>query len=333
MNHSDARRGELDVLRCAAILGVLVIHNQYSWDETTSGIHNFLFTLSSWSVLIFFYLSGLLSRPESSQPLNRRLRRSLELLLVWLLWGCLYTLAGWVSLRTGLLMEIPNLFSTSFPFFVFSYQLYFLVVLALIMMMQALWLNVVGAWPRPIQVSLELFLACLLVVSISLHGWPVVPHGSGMELYVVYATAFLLGALQSRALVYAVTLSLFTALCCLITVRSSSASWFLVCFPLITVLLAKMVVVLPRRWLMGISLLSACSGTIYILHHPLFLPVSRRFWRLVGIPDVVNYFLGILLAASLPVLLIVWMRPLFRRWGWLHRLLLVQRYSFESGLK
>lgn len=325
------RRTELDVLRSLAIVGVIVLHNLYDWDPLTQSTALRLWGLSGWSVLTFFLLSGLLSRPNLLAPLALRLERSADLLLAWLLWGVLYTLLGVLSLTLHLVPAIPNLFSTTYPFFDFAYQLYFLVVLAAFQTLQAIWLFLAHrlSWSVRLQAALELLLAVTLLAFTFRSGWPEVPHGSFPSLYPLYGLAYLAGVLQARSFHLSFALSGITALAALMVGSIPGTAWFLILAPPLIPLLGQLLRCVPQWFLAPIVLLSASSGAIFLLHHPLLLPLSRRFWRVVGLPDFINYFLCIIMACLLPILLVQLLRPWLLRWPRLARLLLVQPRIFQ----
>ncbi|CAK6696865.1 acyltransferase family protein [Synechococcus sp. CBW1107] len=325
------RRAELDLLRVVAIVGVVALHNFYDWEPTTLAIAIRFQQMAGLSVLLFFFLSGLLSRPADGHALVVRLRRSAELLLAWLAWGIAYILLGAVAQKLHLLPPIRRLFSEAYPFFSFAYQLYFLVVLAVLIALQALWLALgqLLGWSARSQTVLELLLATALLALVVRIGWPLVPHGHFLSLYPLYGLAYLAGVLQARGRRFAFALSLLTAAACLLSGTIAASAWFLIVTPLFTFLLGRLLRGLPQRLQAPIALVSACSGAIFLLHHPLLMPLARRFWRLFGLPDLLNYLLCMALACALPILLVLLLRPWLFRCPWLPRLLLVQRNVFH----
>lgn len=328
------RRIELDLIRASSIFGVLVIHNLYDWAPPTLAAARMMWSLAGWSVLGFFFLSGCLSRPTRDPEVQLRsgLKRAGELLLVWLIWGGIYLLLGILAQNVGVLSDIPNLFSSSYPFFVFSYQLYFLPVLASLLVLQALTAAGMGALGCSMadMVRFELSIAVLLVVFLSFRmGWPAVPHGSSPSLYIIYALVFLIGVLHARGIGWSLTLSGFTALLALVLQQYGAVSLFVILAPLFPWILRHVMALLHPSLLSLISLISACSGAIYILHHPLLLPCLRRLGRWLQLPDALNYILVLLIGILLPVLLIIQMRPFLGRWPWLARLLLVQTQALH----
>ena len=336
LHQLKVRRPEVDLLRVGAIIGVLFIHNLYDWEPSTMAVATKLWGLAGWSVLIFFFLSGLLSRPAQGPAPVVRLGRSIALFVAWLLWGTFYTLAGLFAQKLWLVDSIPNLFRLEYPFFDFAYQLYFLVVLALIQALQDLWVwfSVQVRLSQKAQSVFELLLAIVLLICMFYTGWPKVPHGSFPNLYPLYGLAYLSGVLQARSILLGLCFAAFCVLSAFTVLAADGIPgplWFLILASTMTPLLARLLRKIPPQVLAPLALLSSCSGAIYLLHHPFLLPLSRRFWRLGGVPDSLNYALCIALACLLPILLVLIIRPLLHRWPWLGRMLLVQPNAFRSA--
>ncbi len=98
------RIAELDILRGAAIFGVLVIHSSFKgrFNQETLAVQAIMARLFDWAVLAFFFSSGFLY--DSSVPFTMAVRkRSVSLLVPFLLYNAFYNLffvgtgdLGWV---------------------------------------------------------------------------------------------------------------------------------------------------------------------------------------------------------------------------------------------
>jgi hypothetical protein len=331
---------ELDACKALAIVGVVCIHSLDDWDPATMSLALLLWRLAGFSVLLFFFVSGWLFKAWTPVPLPLRLERAGQLLKVWLIWGVLYLLAGLLALRVGAIERIPNLFTFSYPFFIFSYQIYFLLLLAGFSAAYALllWMEHRNVLSPPLALSLDLVVLAALLLGQIPAGWPAFPHGHQVDRVPTYAAAFLYGVVVSRTRSEAAcelspvwrrlvpllpgALILLAALRWPTMLGQVSPWFFLLLPPSLPLLRGLMRAPTPLRRLL--PLLAGFSGWIFLAHHPLLLPLIRRFFRLLHFPDLLNYLSALFLALLLPILLGILLAPVLLRHPALARLMLIQ---------
>jgi len=321
MKHKSSKKDSLtlnrytsiDKVKAISIVGVLIIHSGFvsRFDAETMDIWKFLLRCFDWSVVSFFYISGLLQRSNISWTGVVK-KRFQSLIIPFLFYNVLYSLiffAGYyyqvgalafhdVSWKTILLAPIVS------P----AFQLYFLPYLFFISVLSALLGTMVkryGQW---------FFLVCFLGVICYYEwtGYPVESHGAHFIKLPLYFAAFALG--QSSQKVWMIKNSLnqgnlggWTVLFFVLvgtTCILGSGAWVLFFPPLILLLADCCSFLFQGRVL---TLLGRCSGSIYVWHTPLLMPVISIVLAKLGVPPFMNLMLALFLTLLLCVLLRIYL--------------------------
>jgi peptidoglycan/LPS O-acetylase OafA/YrhL len=305
---------QLDILRAAAIFGVLVLHSSFQnrFNKETLAVQGILARLFDWAVLAFFFSSGCLY-DRSAKFVVALKKRAISLLVPFFLYNALYNLSfaatesmGWVS--------VPAAQHGSFTlasFFLQSpgFQLYFLPYLFLVSVLVCMADKLTGTqahWMRWIML-LSIFIFYLI------RGYPDFSFGPAYSNLPLYLAAFICGVIGrpildepfANAWVIAVALTFVLVILALSPLPIVS----LAVPPLLAALAGSVPKMNDTKVLLFVG---AISGSIYLWHTPILLPGITRLLAASGIPSLFNLLGSICLTLVLCSLFRAGLDALFR---------------------
>jgi peptidoglycan/LPS O-acetylase OafA/YrhL len=301
----DKRISELDILRGAAIFGVLVIHSSFEghFTEETMALQAIMSRLFDWAVLAFFFSSGFMHDISASFAVTLK-KRTLSLLVPFFLYNVFYNLCFfWVEAMGWSHVGGSDTNSKSIGgFFLWSpaFQLYFLPYLFMISIG-------VSGMEKLIQRRYKwgYFAIFFLVMIFYLdHGYPEASHGADFRNLPMYLAMFMIGVISrpfikepfSNPLLIVVVL--VAVLGILVFSRFCEAS--LLVPPLLTAMAGAISTIRQSKLFLC---LGNMSGSIYVWHTPLILPAISRLLAYGGVPSLLNLFGSIVLTLAICILL------------------------------
>ncbi len=314
------RIGELDVLKGVSILGVLVIHSSFDgrFNQETLFVQATLARLFDWSVLGFFFCSGCLHNPAATLAVTFK-KRAVSLLVPLCLYNLIYNFIfvamgtmGWVP-KPAIGSNFHLLYTA--PFQSPAFQLYFLPYLFLVSMVVCGTDWLLNRFRRRgyVLILVVIFLFYLK------QGYPGSSHGAEYLKLPVYFAAFVIGVIcapfierqkfQSWLILAALALIVFLL--------------FALKKPVVSVFVPPLMVALIRsfsllREMKGLFFLGGMSGSIYLWHTPLVLPVTTKLLAHLGMPSMLNFLISLVLTLGFCILLRfgldacckrIWQRP------------------------
>jgi peptidoglycan/LPS O-acetylase OafA/YrhL len=296
---------ELDALRGIAILGVLVLHSRFTgrFSEGTLSVQTVLARLFDWAVLAFFFASGYLHRrPTPFWEVVKK--RFASLLAPFFIYNLLYNIS---FAAAGILGRPPlgetNGHSVNFVGWLLwspAFQLYFLPYLFVITVGICGLEKLAGRHPESIY-----YLTLLLATGYYIwHGYPAASHGAEFEKFPLYVAMFLIGTLgrSSFEQSHPHPVLVIVVLSILISILEFSPFPF-VSFAVPPTMLA-LARAMPRMSNAKVLLtMGTMSGSIYVWHTPLLLPVCTRFMAILGVPSMFILFGSLGLTLGICVLL------------------------------
>lgn len=301
-----SRRIEIDSLKGFAILGVLILHSSFSnrLSPQTILLVQQLQIIFDWSVLAFFFASGVLFKSGSN--LLKEIQKGLfsyiiPFVIYNIAYNLLFHLVDWWN---------PNQirgFSDSFNvltigFISPAYQLYFLPYLFAI---QALFLSAIFLFHWKVEKLVAYSFIAVAFLFYFLTEFPGVSHGSEFHKLPLYFSAFSLGIInrsnqpnhirtyiQSAGVILLMLLSLY------IHVPIAVIS-LLIPF----MLLISFSCVRINKALALFAILGKRSGSLYLWHTPLLMPFINIILTKAKLPSLLNYSMTILITIGICILI------------------------------
>jgi peptidoglycan/LPS O-acetylase OafA/YrhL len=285
------RLSSIDWLRSLAIIGVLILHSGFDnrFDDSTLLIWKCASHWFDWSVLAFFFASGVLHNLNTSLPVLF-LKRFRSLLIPFIFYHFLYTLFFFLlrkytvfASRPGpesLLSDLASIWPST------AFQLYFLPVLFTIILTSTLISNLARSYTN---CSFSLCIIASLTFY-TLFGFPISSHGSGIQNWPLYFSMFLIGILcrklrHSRRINWR-SASLFIFASIGILILTKGGAWTLFVPPLLWHGAEFKSNWYPKK-LAGI--VGQNSGSIYLWHTPLLLPAVTIAFSTLGFSSLTNW--------------------------------------------
>jgi peptidoglycan/LPS O-acetylase OafA/YrhL len=305
----------VDIMRGVAICGVLVIHSSFvgRFDSETLAVQAALMRLFDWAVAAFFFSSGLMHDSAAAFGTVFR-RRLLSLLVPFFFYNLVYNLcfagisATGLAGHSGLGLNVGSLATIFFesP----AFQLYYLPYLFLVSVGVSGLNGIGGCKQRGMYLSLLALALAFYVV----RGYPVKSHGPAMENLPLYLASFLIGVLNRPILLEPLSRPWLLASALAVTLALLSFSWFhaldLLVPPLLVAVAGAVRGIRESRLL---PLIGGMSGSIYVWHTPVMLPLITRTLARCGLPSMINFFGSMVLTLAACVLLRQGMDLIFER--------------------
>lgn len=299
------RIAELDILRGVAIVGVLVLHSSFQgrFTKETLAIQGVLARFFDWAVLAFFFSSGFLH--DQSAPVAITIKkRAWSLLVPFLVYNGLYNLCFVAGEVMGLIpagmVEVNSKLLATGLFHSPAFQLYFLPYLFVISIGVCGLDKLTQSYHRSMYVMVLLLVLTFYLV----RGYPEVSHGSALDKLPLYLAAFLIGAIsvpffkKSIAKPWMIAFGLVVVLSVLVLSRLPVVS--LVVPPLLVGLARAIPKIANSKLLVSMGVV---SGSIYVWHTPILLPVVTRLLAHCSVPSLFNLFGSIALTLAICMLL------------------------------
>jgi fucose 4-O-acetylase-like acetyltransferase len=272
----------IDILRHILALAVILQHMASS--RYTAETYQNLLSAVNWidgAVIGFFFISGFLFKPKDN-PLTYIKTQTTRLLLPFLLFSCLYTIALTLLKKTTLLQGLTSTLHLQGA----GMQLYFLPLLLLVTATSALLSKAIP--PRlhlPIQFAV-LPILTFICLSLPTHS----STGPDPKLLPLYWLAFLLGNLHQLTLKFRYhSILIISLITTLLLIGLKDPRFFdLAGFIILFSSLHQLSSFLPYHRLPG-------SGGIYLLHTPVInFTVSTALQKL-GLIETPNIYLSVIL--------------------------------------
>lgn len=289
------RQLSIDWLRGVAIVGVLILHSGFEsrFNDYTLHVWQFTAICFDWSVLAFFFTSGILRNTELTvtETISKRYR---SLLIPYFLYHVLYTLLFFLIAQHEIAIEreqiaslVGQLFS---PWSSPAFQLYFLPVLFAV--------TIVGRIISFGACSCSAWTQRLIIASIVsyyvLTTFPEWAHGAEPQKWPLYLAMFLMGALCRDGYKFHKNKISFVWVDCvaaLVALLATHGSAWVMLVPPALWFLAKSA---RSRFIQPLAkTLGRSSGSIYLWHTPLLLPAITILFDRIGFPPFANWILSI----------------------------------------
>ena len=291
------RNARIDVMRAIGIVGVVLLHSTFQsrFDPGTLELSTDLARFFDWAVLIFFFTSGYLQSPGLS--IREWLpKRALSLLAPFVIYNLAYNIAFFAMSKAGF-HEQANTVSRVIPwsFWLFhspAFQLYFLPYLFGISLFFFLASKCKPGSSRWFSGGVTLAVIGYYAIS----GFPDFSHGPELQKIPLYLASFATGSLMRspplsgyRLLAFSLV-ALIASLYCLMKYHFTPIS--LAIPPLLFCALSS------STWSGShpmIQSLGQQSGSIYLWHTPLLLPMFTLWEAHAHIPSLANYITSVIL--------------------------------------